>query len=154
MEKGHSLVSKTLQEQLGTQIRTFAEADNYLTKILQRNGISSVATIKPSGPAYYFPATSASTTIAVRQLEDNPAVDQDDVIRMLGELKNDIHMLKSSPPKPPPNQQDPPNPSPRSQQQRNKKTWNVTTVNERVTLNSHVSHGMTQGREKNQTWND
>ena len=56
MEQDHTPIYVTLREQLGTQIQTFAAADNYLTRILQRNGIATLRTIQQSVPAHHFPS--------------------------------------------------------------------------------------------------
>ena len=55
MKKDHNPIYATLKEQLGTQIQAFTDADYYLPRILQRNGIATFATIHQSVPAHYFP---------------------------------------------------------------------------------------------------
>ena len=76
MEKDHTPTYITLQEQLGKNIHMFAEADNYLIKILQRNGIASVATLMPPNTTHYFPPASATATVAVCQCQDGLPTEQ------------------------------------------------------------------------------
>ena len=112
-----------------------------------------MATIKPPDRSHYFPPASTAPLVSVRQLDDDPAVNvgQEDVIRMLHDLKNDIHMLKSAPPNPRADQQNSPTPPPPPPNNpsivENNKTWSVTIAEKGIMLNLHVSRGMILSQE-------